>query len=185
MRAPNILPEALAEATARFTANRAALRWLLPCAFLLAAPAAFAQKVGHYQGTNNEGYEVDVYVATSGDGLAVTGVEDAGTVYCKGAAAGVWSVAISTTAPISDGAASIDLLDVNLYYDTAIEFSGTTKVKGTIQFAVPEYVSTMQPPKTACSGITKKQKFTATYVGTETRAPGPVAARAWPVNTAR
>src|SRR5277367_3137427 len=100
MRAPNILPEALAEATARFTANRAALRWLLPCAFLLAAPAAFAQKVGHYKGTNNEGYEVDVYVATSGDGLAVTGVEDSGTVYCKGTAAGVWSIAIGTTAPI-------------------------------------------------------------------------------------
>ena len=185
MRAPNIRPEALAEAISPLTASRAALRWLLPCAVLLAAPAAFAQQVGHYQGTNNEGYQVDVYVSTSGGGLAVTDVDDAGTVYCKGTAAGVWSVAIGTTAPISGGAASIDLLDVNLYYNTAIQFTGTTKVKGTIQFAVPEYVTTAQPPKTACSGITKKQRFTATYVGTETRAPGPVAARAWPVSTAR
>jgi hypothetical protein len=185
MRAPNIRPQLLAEATTPFAANRAALQWLLPCMVLLAAPAAFAQQVGHYQGTNGEGYQVDVYVSTSGDGLAVTGMDDSGTVYCKGTAAGVWGVDIGTTAPISDGAASIDLLDVNLYYSTAIQFSGNTKVKGTIQFAVPEYVTTAQPPKTACSGITKKQKFTATYVGTETRAPGPVAARAWPLSTSR
>jgi hypothetical protein len=181
MRALDIRRNSLAEATA----PRTALRWLLPCMFLLAAPAAYAQKVGHYQGTNNEGYQVDVYVATSGDGLAVTDVDDAGTVYCKGTAAGVWSVAIATTAPISDGAASIDLLDVNLYYDTAIQFTGDDKVSGTIQFAVPEYVSTVQPPKTACSGITKEQKFKAKYVCTDTRAPGPVAARAWPVSAAR
>jgi len=184
MPAPIMRSNVLAKAVAPFPAN-AAVRWLLPCVVLLAAPAAFAQKVGHYQGTNNEGYQVDVYVATSGDGLAVTDVDDAGTVYCKGQAAGVWSVAIGTTAPISDGAASIDLLDVNLYYDMAMQFSGDKKVTGTITFAVPEYVTTMQPPKTACSGITKKQKFKATYVGTETRAPGPVAARAWPVSVAR
>ena len=181
MRAPNIRPNTKTDAAA----GRAVLRRLLPCMFMLAAPAAFAQQAGHYQGTNNEGYQVDVYVATSGDGLAVTGVDDAGTVYCKGTAAGVWSVAISTTAPISDGTASIDLLDVNLYYDTAIQFSGDNKVSGTITFAVPEYVSTVQPPKTACSGITKKQKFKATYVGTETRAPGQVTARAWPVSITR
>jgi hypothetical protein len=182
MHAPNFRSFALAEAIA---ANRAALRWLLPCMLLLAAPAAFAQQVGHYQGTNNEGFEVDVYVATSGDGLAVTEVVDDGTVYCKGTAGGIWGVEVLPTAPISDGAASIDLLDVNLYYNSAIQFSGNNKVKGTITFAVPEYVSTVQPPKTACSAITKKQKFTATYVGTETRAPGPGAARAWPASVGR
>jgi hypothetical protein len=181
MYAPIMRLRALAKAVA---ANSIPVRRLLPGVLLLVAPAAFAQTAGHYQGTNNEGYQVDVYVATDGGGLAVTTVDGAGTVYCKGQAAGVWSVEVGTTAPITDGAASIDVLAVNLYYASALTFSGQ-KVKGTVTFAVPEFFSTAEPPKTACAGATKKQKFTATYVGTESRAPGPRTAQAWPIGTIR
>jgi hypothetical protein len=128
---------ALAQAVA---AKSATVRRLLPGVLLFAAPAAFAQTVGHYQGTNSEGFQVDVYVSTNGDGLAVTTVDDLGTVYCKGQNGGVWGVQIGTTAPITDGAASIDLLDVNLYYTQALTFSGQ-KVKSTVTFAVPEFLS--------------------------------------------
>ncbi len=146
------------------------LRAMVPAAILLSAPAAFAQKAGHYQGTNAEGYTVDVYVSGSTGDFTVTGTDEDATTFCKKTAAGVWGIAIGTSLPITDGEATLTLFDVSTYYNSVFHFSGD-KVTGKTTFTVPAFFGSTEPPKLACAQATKNEKFSATLVGAETRAP--------------
>ena len=152
---------------------------VVAAALLAVAPAAFAQKAGTYIGTNNEGDEVEVVVAAGGGGFNLTGMSDSGTVYCKGTEVGGWGVAIGTSDPITNGGVTLTVFVSTLYYTSTMTFKGKN-VSGTIDFAVPVFSGTQQPPKKACSAATKKQTFTATLSNTTSVTP-PKGAYAWPL----
>ena len=145
--------------------GRAAVMCALPLAVSLVSPSAFAQKAGTYTGENSEGYEVQVVVANVNGSLAVTGMSDAGAIYCKGVEAGGEGLYIGLSGqPIMDRKATIDLLDSSLYFHGDLKFRGD-KVKGTIDFSVPVFSGTKEPPKKACAAKAMKQTFTATLGG--------------------
>ena len=165
-----------------FTVQAIFVRAVVPAAMLLmGASSALAQKAGTYTGTNDEGDEVQVLVQSQGGGLAVTAMSDGGAVYCHGVQAASYGVEVGLSgAPITDGAASISVFVTTLYYASDMTFSGSS-VKGTIEFAVPLFTGTTEPPKKACAAKTKKQHFTATLTSDEVHAPAPGTVVARPI----
>ena len=157
---------------------------LLGAAILLAAPVALAQTAGHYQGTNNEGYEVDIYVDTSSGSPVISSFGDAGTVYCRGSSFsegyGVGYGGFNT--PITNGMATFDYISSNVYTNATFNFKGKN-VKGSMVFGVPLFPTTTEPPKKGAACLTKQQTYTAAYVGSETRVSPKKSAIAAPIVT--
>ncbi len=144
---------------------------VLPLAVAMTAQSAFATMAGTYTGTNNEGYPVQVVVASVNGGLAVTGISDEGAVYCDGLQAATYGVGVGLAGqPIVKRRATIDLLVTSLYFHSDLKFGGGG-LHGKIQFAVPLFNKTKEPPKMACAAKTMKQTFTATIGGATFHAP--------------
>jgi aryl-phospho-beta-D-glucosidase BglC (GH1 family) len=162
-------------------------QYALSAMALLAAPAALAQQAGHYQGTNNYGGEVDIYVSDVSGALVISGEDDSDTVYCKGSSTGIgYGVGFSGfNSPITDGAATFEYLSTNVYYNGTFTFKGKKSVSGNSSFGAPLFTSTTPPPTKAAACLTKAETYTATYVGTETVPPGYHGAMAWPLTVAK
>ena len=146
------------------------------------APAARAQHVGTYIGTNNEGDQVEVAVAEVNGGLAVTGMSDSGAVYCRGTQVSSYGVDVGLAGqPITNGQATVQVSVINLYFGSDLTFSGN-KVKGTIVFVVPVLTGTLEPPKKACAATSGKQHFEATLSDDAVLAVSPRTASAVPIS---
>jgi hypothetical protein len=159
-------------------------QYALAAAFLLAAPAAYAQTIGHYQGSNNEGDEVDVYVDSDGaGGYIISSFDDGGTVYCGGISVGYGVGFGGFDTPIVGGTATFDYLSTNVYFNGTFDFIGAKKLKGKMRFGVPLFTSSTEPPKKAGACLTKPQTYTATYVGSDTAHVTSKGAVAWPLVT--
>jgi len=164
---------------------RSATRVLAP-ALLLMAPAALAQQAGHYQGTNNYGGEVDIYVSEVNGALVISGEDDSDTVYCKGGTNVGYGVGFSGfNSPINGKKATFEYLSTNVYYNGTFDFKGKTSVSGKTSFGVPLFTSNTPPPKKAAACLTKPETYTATYVGTEDKPAGYHGALAWPLKLAK
>ena len=165
------------------TVRSRSAQYALSAMVLLAAPAALAQQAGHYQGTNNYGGEVDIYVSNVSGALVISGEDDSDTVYCKGSSAGIgYGVGFSGfNSPITDGAATFEYLSTNVYYNGTFTFKGKKTVSGKTSFGVPLFTSTTPPPKKGAACLTKPETYTATYVGSETAPPVYHRAMAWPL----
>ncbi len=145
---------------------------------LLAAAPALAQTAGHYQGLNNEGDRVDVYVAAKGDGFVVSAIGDAGAVTCGMVPGGTWRLQVAGGYHIGGGAASVAISQVDVFYRARLSFSGAA-VTGQMLFGVPEFVTTA---KHACASTTQPQGFSARYIGTDTVPDTQSAAMRWRLN---
>jgi len=162
----------------RFAVRAAGIGLLLPLAALLAAPAAMAQKIGTYTGTNNEGDEVQVVVASDGNGgLEISGLADGGTVYCTQSNTSYgYGVGFSgSLAEIMGKKATFDMGYTNVAMMSNFTFKGNN-VKGKMQFSVPILDSFTVAE--ACA--TKPQTFTATFGGASYK-PKFHGALAWPL----
>jgi hypothetical protein len=147
----------------RVAVRAAGFGLLLPLAALLASPAAMAQKIGTYTGTNNEGDEVQVVVASDGNGgLEISGLGDGGTVYCTQSNTTYgYGVGFSgNLAEIMGKKATFDQGYTNVAMNSNFKFKGNN-VSGKMQFSVPILDSFTVAE--ACA--TKPQTFTASFGG--------------------
>ena len=147
-------------------------------ASMIALPA-FAQKIGTYTGTNDEGDQVEVVVsAASGGGFEITGLSDGGTVYCLGGTDIGYGVGFGgDLAAITDGKASYTELFTTVAVSSTFKFTGS-EVTGKIKFSVPILLTARKG--VACA--TKPQTFKATFGSDAPALQMPKGAYAWPLS---